>query len=169
MNAPQYVLNVLEWDLPRLENLEWRLVERLAERVRTRRLGAESLEDVLHDALHDGLVELIDTGANETLEYWLKGLGDGNNGRWPELCVGFPYLEHGETSDPLAMVYSVDRGDGTRVELNRTTLEAVMSRFFDGRDFSARLPSRAKMVAFALRRLADKLDGTTGQRGLSGD
>jgi len=158
MNVPHYLVNLLEWDLPRLENLEWRLVERLAESVRVRRLGAESLEDVIRDILHDSIIELVESAANETLEYWLKGLGDGHNGRWPELCVELPYLEHDESSEPLTMVYSVDNGEGTRIELNRTTLEAVMSRFFDGSDLSARWSSRAKMVVFALRRLADKLD-----------
>jgi len=169
MNVPRYLVNLLEWDLPRLENLEWRLVERLAESVRVRRLGAESLEDVIRDVLHDSLVELVESATNETLEYWLKGLGDGNNGRWPELCVEFPYLEHGEPSEPLTMVYSVDNGDGTRIELNRTTLEAVVSRFFDGRDLSARRPSRAKMVVFALRRLADKLDAARLRVGATTD
>lgn len=160
MTAPRrhYVLNLPEWDLPRLEDLEWKLIERLTEAARVRRLRAESLEEVFHDALHDNLLELVESAVNETLEYWLKGLGDGNDGRWPELCVELPYLEHGEIAEPLTMTYCVDNGDGTRIELNRTTLSAVMSRFLHASDPSARLPSRTKMVALALRQLAEKLE-----------
>jgi hypothetical protein len=160
MNAPRrrYVLNLPDWDLPRLDALEWKLVERLAENARIRRLRAESLEDVFHDILHDGLLELVDSAVNEILEYWLKGLGDGGNGRWPELCVGLPYLEQGEDTEPLTVTYCVDNGDGIRTELNRTTLGAVVSRFFDGSCSPAHLPSRARMMAFALHQLADKLE-----------
>ena len=160
MNAPRrrYVLNLPDWDLPRLDGLEWKLVERLAENSRVRRLRSESLEDAFHDILHANLLELVESTVNEILEYWLKGLGDGNNGRWPELCVELPYLEPGENTDPLTMTYCVDHGDGTRTELNRTTLDAVMSRFFDGNQPAAHLRSRARMTAFALRQLAEKLE-----------
>lgn len=160
MNASRrrYVLNLPEWDLPRLDVLEWKLVERLAENVRIRRLRAESLEDIFHDILHDSLMELVESAVNETLEYWLKGLGDGSNGRWPELCVELPYLERSEDTEPLTVTYSVDNGNGARTELNRTTLSAVMSRFFDASHATTQLPSRARMVAFALRQLAEKLE-----------
>jgi hypothetical protein len=158
MNAPRrhLLLNLPEWDLPRLESLEWKLVERLAESARVRRLRAESLEDVFYEVIHDSLTELVERAVNETLEYWLQGLGDGNNGRWPELCVQLPYLEQGEDTQPLALAYSVDNGGGARIELNRTTLDAVVSRFLD--DAGAQLPNRVRMVALALRQLAEKLD-----------
>ena len=160
MNAPprRYVLNLPEWDLPRLDDLEWKLVERLAENVRVRRLRAESLEGVFHDVLHDSLLELVESAVNEILEYWLKGLGDGSNGRWPELCVEFPYLEQSEDTEPLTVTYCVDNGDGIRTELNRTTLGAVVSRFVDDCRPLTELPSRAKMVAFALHQLAETLE-----------
>ncbi len=150
------LLNLPDWDLPRLDTLEWRLVERLAEGVRVRRLRAESLEDVLHEALHETLLELVSSAVNETLEYWLQGLGDGNNGRWPELCVELPYLEHGEDADPLTLSYSVDNGGGTRIELNRTTLGAVISGFLARTD--PQRPSRVRMMALALRQLAENLE-----------
>lgn len=90
--------------------------------------------------------------------YWLKGLGDGHDGRFPELCVELPYLEHGEITDPLTLTYCVDNGDETRTELNRTTLEAVLSRYLEAVDLPARIPGRARVVAAKLRELAHKLE-----------
>ena len=92
MNASRrhYVLNLPEWELPRLDDLEWKLAERLAESVRIRRLRAESLEGTFHEILHDSLVELVESAVNETLEYWLKGLGDGGNGLCPSSAWNFP-------------------------------------------------------------------------------
>lgn len=82
MDTPRrhYVLNLPDWELPRLEDLEWAFVEKLVEAARVRRLGAGSQEDALYDAVHGFLVQLAETAVNETIEYWLKGLGDGNNG-----------------------------------------------------------------------------------------
>lgn len=160
MNVPRrrYVLNLPDWDLPRLDDLEWKVVEQLVASVRIRRLGTHSLEDIFHDILHDSLLELAETAVNETIEYWLKGLGDGNNGRLPEFCIELPYIEQGEDTESLTLTYCVDNGNGTRTELNRTTLDAVMSRFFDGDHEPTQLPSRARMVAFALHQLAGKLE-----------
>ena len=160
MNAKQrsYVLNLPEWELPRLDDLEYTLVEELAAKTRAKRIGSESLEDVFNTLLHDRLSELVESAVNETIEYWLKGLGDGNNGRWPELCVELPYLEHGEITEPLTLIYCVDNGDGTRTELNRTTLGAVMSRFLQDADLPARTPGRARVMAAELRQLAQKLE-----------
>src|SRR6185312_7294504 len=62
------------------------LVEGLAASARAKRIGSESLEDVFSELLHKRLLKLVESAVNETVEYWLKGLGDGNNGRWPELC-----------------------------------------------------------------------------------
>lgn len=158
MNGPrrELLLNLPDWDLPRLDTMEWRLVERLAKSARVRRLGPESLEDVFHEVLHESLVELVSSAVNETLEYWLQGLGDGNDGRWPELCVELPYLESGEEADPLTLSYGVDNGGGTRIELNRTTLGAVIARFLARTE--PQRPSRARMMAFALRQLAENLE-----------
>ena len=160
MNAPRrrYVLNLPEWELPRLDDMEWVLIERLADTARKRRFRPETLEDAFHDVLHAGLMELTESAVNEVIDYWLQGLGDGNNGTSPELCIDLPYLEHDQVADPLALAYCVDNGDGTRTELNRTTLGAVVSRLLDDTDPSPGLSSRAKVVAFALRQLADRLE-----------
>lgn len=160
MNTPgrRYVLNLLDWELPRLEDLEWPLVERLAEAARVRRLSDGSLEDALYDVVHGFLVQLAETAVNETITYWLQGLGDGNNGRWPELCVELPYLEKRETTEPLTLSYSVDNTDGTRTELNRTTLDAVISRLVQDADPPSSITGRVRIVAFALRQLADRLE-----------
>lgn len=160
MNGPShhYVLNLQDWELQRLDDLEWPLVERLAEAARVRRLDAGSLEDALYDVVHASLVQFAETAVNETIEYWLKGLGDGNDGRWPELCVELPFLEHRETAEPLTLTYCVDNTDGTRTELNRTTLDAVISRLLDDADPPTSITGRAKIVAFALRQLADRLE-----------
>lgn len=95
--------------------------------------------------LHSRLRELAECAVNETLEYWLKGLSDGDNGSWPELCVELPYLEHGEVTEPLSLTYCVDSAHDTRIELNRTTLGTVLSRFFANPDPPARLrPSKGR-------------------------
>jgi hypothetical protein len=153
-----YVLNLPDWELPRLDDLEYTLVEELAAKARWVGLGSGSLKDAFYELLHDRLRQLAESAVGEVIEYWLKGLGDGNNGRWPELCVELPYLEHGEITEPLTLTYSVDNADDTRTELNRTTLEAVMSRFFDNDDQPARIPGRARIVAAKLRELAQKLE-----------
>src|SRR6185437_9543548 len=98
MNAERrsYVLNLPEWELPRLDDLEFALVEELAARTRAKRINSESLEDVFSKLLHNRLLTLVESAVNEVIEYWLKGLGDGNDGHWPELRVELPYLEHRE-------------------------------------------------------------------------
>jgi hypothetical protein len=65
---------------------------------------------------------------NETIEYWLRGLADGNDGRFPELSVEFPYLERDEEVDALTVAYVIANEDGTRTELLRTTLGQVLER-----------------------------------------
>jgi len=160
MNAERrpYVLNLPEWELPRSDDLAFALVEELAAISRRTRVTSESLEDAFSELLHKRLLKLVESAVNETLEYWLKGLGDGNNGRWPELCVELPYLEHRELTEPLTLAYCVDNGDDTRTELNRTSLGAVMARFLDDPDPPARFRGRAKVVADELRQLAQKLE-----------
>lgn len=153
-----YVLNLPDWELPRLDELEFALVEELAITARSKRINSDSLEDAFSELLHNRLAKLVESAVNETIEYWLKGLGDGNDGDWPELRVELPYLEHREITDPLTLTYCVDNGDDTRTELNRTSLGAVMARFLDDPDPPARLRGRAKVVAEELRQLAQKLE-----------
>jgi len=152
------VLDLPDWELPHLDDLEWTLVEALVTEVRLKGTGSDSLEDALHEVLHERLLGLVERGVNETIEYWLKGLGDGNDGRWPELCVELPYLEHGEATEPLTLSYRVENADGTRMELNRTTLDAVIVRLLEDADPVARRSDRAKVMAAQLRQLAQKLE-----------
>lgn len=60
MNAPRhyYVLNLPDWELPRLDDLEWTLVEELAETAQRTRFRPESLRDSFYDVLHGHIVEL---------------------------------------------------------------------------------------------------------------
>ena len=153
-----YVLNLPDWELPHSDDLEWTLVESLAAQVRLQGAGSESLEDALHEVLHERLLKLVERAVNETIEYWLKGLGDGNDGDWPELCIELPYLEHGETTDPLTLTYRVENADGTRTELNRTTLGAVLSRILEETSPPIRRTDRARAMAGELRQLAERLE-----------
>jgi len=153
-----YVLNLPDWELPHLDDLEWTLVESLAAQVRLKGTGSESLEDALHELLHERLLQLVERAVNETIEYWLKGLGDGNDGRWPELCVEIPYLEHGDATEPLTLAYRVENADGTRTELNRTTLGAVLSRILEEPSPSAPQTDRVRALAAELRQLAQRLE-----------
>lgn len=160
INTPKqsYVLNLPDWELPRTDELEWRLIERLADAAEKARLRSPSLRGSIHDIVRRYLATLTESAVNETIEYWLKGLGDGNNGDWPELCVELPYLEHREIADPLTLTYCVENGDGTRTELNRTTLDAVVARVADSCPRHAGIPGRAKVMAFALRQMAERLE-----------
>ena len=153
----QYVRDLKTWDLPRLEDLEERLIEEFAAKARVVFLdGERSGGGQLRALFLNRLRELAGTAVNEILEYWLKGLTDGWNGRFPELCVELPFLERGECGDPLALAYCVDNEDGSRTELNRVTLPSVFNRILDGVDpvDSARLG----IVAGQLRALAKTLE-----------
>ena len=160
MNTEQrpFVLNLPDWELPHLQDQEWPVIDALDAEVRAAGTRSESLKDGFYEILHRRLIPLVESGVNETIEYWLQGLGDGNEGRWPELCVEFPYLEHGESTEPLTLTYCFDNADQTRTELNRTTLEDVLARFLDEATLPAQLPDRAKVVAAKLRELAQKLE-----------
>jgi hypothetical protein len=160
MNAElrPFVLNLPEWELPRFEDQEWPVIDALAAEVRAAGTRSESLKDGLYQILHGRLMELAQSAVNETIEYWLQGLGGGNDGSWPELCVELPYLEHGETTEPLTLAYCVDNADNTRTELNRTTLEDVLARLLEEAELPAQLPGRARVVAGKLRALAQKLE-----------
>jgi hypothetical protein len=152
------VLNLPDWELPHLDDLEWTLVESLVAQVRLKGTGSESLEDALHEVLHEHLLKLVERAVNETIEYWLKGLGDGNDGDWPELCIELPYLEHGEATEPLTLAYHVENADGTRTEINRTTLGAVLSRILEEPSPLVRQTDRARAMAAELRQLAQRLE-----------
>jgi hypothetical protein len=153
----QYVQDLKTWDLPRLEDLEDRLIEEFSAQARVVFLDGERSGGQLRTLFLDRLRELAGTAVNEILEYWLKGLVDGGNGQFPELCVELPFLERREGADPLALAYCVDNEDGSRTELNRVTLTSVLERILDD-GVSGADPTRLRLVAHHLRALARTLD-----------
>lgn len=153
-----YVKDLKEWELPRSEDLEDRLVDELIARARIPYFDRERLGDQLHGVLAGDLRELAQSVVNETIEYWLKGLADGNDGRFPEFSVEFPYLEREENVDALTVAYVVANEDGTRTELLRTTLTQVFERCFETQNSSADRRFRARVIAAELRALAATVD-----------
>jgi hypothetical protein len=151
-----YVQDLKTWDLPRLEDLERQLTDEFGPKARVVFLTKEREGDQLQSLFLERLRELAGTAVNEILEYWLKGLTDGCNGQFPELCVEVPFLERGEGEEPLLLAYCVDNEDGSRTELNRVTLERVFGRILE--DVSAPTPSRLDAVARELRTLARTLE-----------
>ena len=153
----KHVSDLKAWELPRLDDLESAMVEELAIEARAIYGDRVRFGDELYRKLRDRLRELAETAVNEVIEYWAKGLADGNDGRFPELCVELAYLERDENTDPLTLAYCVDNEDGTRTELNRTTLEAALMRLADRP--SGGLPlERTQVVAAELRSLAARLE-----------
>jgi hypothetical protein len=112
--TPRYVTDLGSWDLLRTEALEGRLLDELITKTRGKVLRPDVLGEELYSVFFDRLREIAGIVVNETIEYWLKGLTDGNDGAYPELCVEFPYLQHNESVDALTMDYCVDNQDGTR-------------------------------------------------------
>lgn len=93
------VRDLKAWELPRLDDLEGAMVEELAIEARAIYGDRVRFGDDLYRKLRDRLRELVETAVNEVIEYWLKGLADGNDGRFPELNVEFPYLERDENTN----------------------------------------------------------------------
>ncbi len=159
----KYVTDLKSWQLPRLEDLEDSLVEQLRAQAPPG-IDREGLGEALYNRFLLRLRELAQTAVNEAIEYWLKGLADGNDGEYPELCVEFPYIERGEEVDALTVAYAVDNEDGTRVELLRTTLTQALVRCLEGEPAPAGLRSRARIVAAELRALAQRIEGSAAAR-----
>ncbi len=154
----QYVRDLKTWDLPRLEALEDRLTEEFAARARLVFLDSERSGGQLHALFLERLREMAGEAVNEILEYWLKGLVDGCNGHFPELCVELPFLERGEGREPLTLAYCVDNEDGSRTELIRVTLDRVLERILDQHHPSSAGTARLDVVARQLRSLAKTLE-----------
>jgi len=151
----KYVQDLKTWDLPRLENLEERVEAEFAHQARVIFLERGETQDQLHRLFLDRLREMAGVAVNEIIEYWVKGLVDGNNGQCPELCVELPYFNRGENADALTLAYCVDNEDGTRTELNRVTLQCVMERLLEGQVGTS---SQLRIVAAELRALAEKVE-----------
>jgi hypothetical protein len=155
MQRAKYVQDLKAWNLPRLEDLEEQVEAEFAGRARLIFLERGEPPDQLHRLFLDRLREMAGVAVNETIEYWVKGLADGNNGQCPELCVELPYLERGENTDALTLAYRVDNEDGTRTELNRVSLERVMERLLEGEVGTS---SQLRVIAAELRALAEKVE-----------
>jgi hypothetical protein len=153
----KYVGDLKTWDLPRREDLEQKVVAEFADKARIVFLDRERSEGRLHTLFLNRLRELVSVAVNEVVEYWVKGLADGNDGQFPEFCVELPYLERGENTDSLTLAYCVDNEDGTRTELNRVTLEGVMERILDNVVSPPDL-ARLEMVSGQLRALARTIE-----------
>ena len=62
------------------------------------------------------------------------------------------------SEDPLALAYCVDNEDGSRTELNRVTLSAVLERILDDGGSSPADSARLRLMAGELRALAQTLE-----------
>jgi hypothetical protein len=159
----RYVAELKDWELPRLADREDDLVDKLL-KIAPTGYDRERLGDMLYDWLMQELRKLAQVAVNETIEYWLKGLADGNNTRQPDLCVEFPYLERGEDVDALTIAYAVDNQDGTRTELLRTTLADALERCLAAEHELPDKRRRMRILAAELKTLAQRIEGTVPMR-----
>jgi hypothetical protein len=159
----RYVAELKDWELPRLADREDDLVDELLH-IAPPGYDRERLGDMLYDWLAEELRNLAQVAVNETIEYWLKGLADGNNGRQPDLCIEFPHLERGEEVDALTIAYAVDNQDGTRTELLRTTLSDALERCLDAENELPDKRQRIRILAAELRTLAQRIEGAEPTR-----
>jgi hypothetical protein len=149
-----YVTDLGSWDLPCTEALEKRLLDELVTKTRGKALRPDVLGEELYGVFLARLRAIAGAVVNETIDYWLKGLADGNDGANPELCVEFPYLQHNESVDALTMDYCVHNQDGTRTRLHRIDMRTALTQLLDdGVD-----RRQAKVVAGELRALARQLE-----------
>lgn len=160
----QYVEDLREWELPRLDDLEDKLVDDLAAKARSLYFDRELFAEEFYPVFLDRLRELAGRTVNETIEYWLKSLADGHDGQFPELAVELPYLERSESTDALTVAYCVANEDGTRTELIRAPLERVLRRVIEDRDRPEDMDQRIKVVACELRTLAAALEKDLNER-----
>jgi hypothetical protein len=163
MQQGKYVRDLKQWELPRLEQVENQLIDQLASEARAVLVKSKASREEVYTLCVDRFRELAATAVNEVIEYWLKGLVDGNDGRFPQVCVEFPYLERDENTEALTVAYCVDNEDGTRTELNRATLEAAVMRVLEG-STPEQTMRRAKVVACELRALAAKIESALAVR-----
>ncbi|WP_129646406.1 hypothetical protein [Peristeroidobacter agariperforans] len=122
----RYVTDLSGWELPRTQALEDQLLEELVTKTRGRAPTPEVLREELYGVFLSHLREIAGAAVDETIEYWLKGLAEGFNGTYPELCVEFSYLQHDECVDALTIDYCVDNQDGTRTRLHCTNVRTAM-------------------------------------------
>jgi hypothetical protein len=162
----RYVTDLGSWELPRTDAFEERLLDELITKTRAEVLRPEVLGEELYSVFLDRLREIAGVVVNETIEYWLKGLTDGRDGAYPELCVEFPYLQHNDRVDALTMDYCVDNQDGTRTRLHRTNLRTALTGFVERmhEGTGAERTLVKVVVAAELRALAQQLESATIER-----
>ena len=154
----KYVWNLKAWSLPRIEDLEDQLVDELAAKARVLYFDRGLFAEEFYCVFLDRLREIARVISNTVIDYWARGYADGNDGKFPELCVEFPYLEQNEDVDPLTVVYCIDNDDQTRTELNRVSLDAALMQILT-RNSQPNMTQRARLTAAKLRELADKMEG----------
>lgn len=161
----RYVTDLGSWELPSTDSFEERLLDELISKIRAEVLRPEVLGEELYRIFLDRLREIAGVVVNEAIEYWLKGLTDGQDGEYPELCVEFPYLQHNESVDALTMDYCVDNQDGTRTRLHRIDLRTALTGLVERMHASGVERTLAKIVVAAeLRALAQQLESATIDR-----
>lgn len=158
---PRKFVNIKEWDLPALDDLEENLVHELATKKLAIHLDEETLGSQLYSLMFDRVRMLAQTAVNETITYWIQGLADGHDGRFPELCAEFPYWRHDQNAEPLTVAYFVDNQDGTRTEINRISLRKALMQLVENEgntDARAHFEQCARTVVAELRELANRLE-----------
>jgi hypothetical protein len=153
----KYVRNLRAWSLPRVEELEDKLVDELAAKARVMYFDRGLFAEEFYPVFVNRLREVAGAISNTVIDYWAKGYADGNDGQYPELCVEFPYLQQNEDVEPLTVTYRVDNQDQTHTELSRVTLDAVLMELIEN-DPPTRVKRRVKVTAAKLRELADKIE-----------
>jgi hypothetical protein len=156
--TPTYVADLEDWELPRAQALEDELFKQLISNARGQLLNRELLGEELYGVLFKRLREIAGVLVNETIEYWLKGLTDGNNGAYPELCLELPNLERDENVDALTVDYCVENHGGTRTRLNRVNLGMMLVQRVEQAHARGRVEGRRITVLVSeVRALAERL------------
>jgi len=163
MGTPsRYVTDLRGWELPRADELELQLLDELIKKTRGKALTPEVLGEELYGVFIDRLRVIAGAYVNETIEYWLKGLGNAAVASHSELCAEFPYLNQEESVDALTVDYCVDNEDGTRTRLNRINLgTALIDRIERTHEYTAVERRLVRTVVTELRGLAQALERAT--------
>lgn len=160
--SPRYVTDLPSWELPRADEFEVRLLKELTASTRASALTPEILGEELYAVFLNRLREIAGVVVNETIEYWLRGLTNGLNGKHPELCVEFPYVLHNENVSALTMDYCVDNQDGTRTRLLRTDLPSALTEYLKRIQRGTYVGhTTSTVIAAELRALAQQIDDGT--------
>jgi hypothetical protein len=158
-------VDIKEWELPALADREENLVRELASKRLAVYLDEDTLGRQLHTLIFDRVRKLAQTAVNEAITSWLQGLGNGNNAKFPELCIEFPYWQQtNENIAPLTITYSVDNQDGTRTEINRMSLGSALLQLIENKsNLHAHSARCVSVMATELRDLAARIEAAAKQ------